>query len=98
MEEVSCIAAPRFCRKRLMKVSTERINFSILFPFVRLDGRVTRVGRTSLTVSVAIFLEEMYREGQEAVINGQFNFVVAYDDGRPCYCLINYSPDTSTNR
>lgn len=86
MDEVSFITATRFCRKRLVTVSTERINFQHPIPsgsIVELDGRVTRVGRTSLTVSVTIFLEDMYREGREEVINGQFNFVAVDDDGRP---------------
>ena len=86
MDEVAFITATRFCRKRLGTVSTERINYPHPIPsgsIVELVGRVTRVGRTSLTVSVTIFLEDMYHEGCEEVINGQFNFVAVDDEGRP---------------
>ncbi|AFH95356.1 TPA: acyl-CoA thioesterase [Providencia stuartii] len=86
MDEVSFITATRFCRKRLVTVSTEKINFTHPIPsgtIVELVGKVSRVGRTSLTVNVSIFLEDMYREGREEVIHGQFNFVAVDDNGKP---------------
>lgn len=86
MDEVSFITATRFCRKRLVTVSTEKINFTHPIPsgtIVELVGKVSRVGRTSLTVNVSIFLEDMYREGREEVIHGQFNFVPVDDNGKP---------------
>lgn len=86
MDEVSFIAATRFCRKRLVTVSTEKINFQHPIPsgtIVELTGIVTRVGRTSLTVTVTVWLENMYTDGREEVINGQFNFVAVDDDNQP---------------
>ncbi|VDY64605.1 Uncharacterized acyl-CoA thioester hydrolase HI_0827 [Shimwellia blattae] len=85
MDEVSFITATRFCRKRLVTVSTEKINFQTPIPsgsIVELVGRVSRVGNTSLTVTVTVFLESMYQDGSEAVINGQFNFVAVDDNGK----------------
>lgn len=86
MDEVSFITATRFSRKRLVTVSTEKINFTHPIPsgtIVELVGKVIRVGRTSLTVNVSIFLEDMYFEGREEVIHGQFNFVAIDDNGKP---------------
>ncbi|MGG4610144.1 acyl-CoA thioesterase [Providencia sp. Me31A] len=86
MDEVSFITATRFSRKRLVTVSTEKINFTHPIPsgtIVELIGKVIRVGRTSLTVNVSIFLEDMYSEGREEVIHGQFNFVAIDDNGKP---------------
>ncbi|WP_272520662.1 acyl-CoA thioesterase [Providencia sp. PROV223] len=86
MDEVSFITATRFSRKRLITVSTEKINFTHPIPsgtIVELVGKVIRVGRTSLTVNVSIFLEDMYSEGREEVIHGQFNFVAIDDNGKP---------------
>ena len=86
MDEVSFITATRFSRKRLVTVSTEKINFTHPIPsgtIVELVGKVIRVGRTSLTVNVSIFLEDMYSEGHEEVIHGQFNFVAIDDNGKP---------------
>ncbi|MEN3754155.1 acyl-CoA thioesterase [Mangrovibacter yixingensis] len=85
MDEVSFIAATRFCRKRLVTVSTEKINFKHPIPsgsIVELVGRVTRVGNTSLTVTVTIYLEQMYADGREEVIHGEFNFVAVDDNGK----------------
>lgn len=86
MDEVSFITATRFSRKRLVTVSTEKINFTHPIPsgtIVELVGKVIRVGRTSLTVNVSIFLEDMYSEGREEVIHGLFNFVAIDDNGKP---------------
>jgi acyl-CoA hydrolase len=86
MDEVSFVTATRFCRKRLVTVSTEKINFQNPIPsgsIIEMVGEVTRVGNSSLTVTVTVWLEDMYAEGREQVINGQFNFVAIDDDGKP---------------
>ena len=86
MDEVSFVTATRFCRKRLVTVSTEKINFQHPIPsgtIVELVGNVTRVGNTSLTVTVTVWLEDMYADDRKEVINGQFNFVAVDDDGKP---------------
>lgn len=81
-----------FSRKRLVTVSTEKINFTHPIPsgtIIELIGKVIRVGTTSLTVNVSIFLEDMYSEGREEVIHGQFNFVAVDDQGKPVKILDN---------
>ncbi|ACZ77349.1 MULTISPECIES: acyl-CoA thioesterase [Dickeya] len=86
MDEISFITATRFCHKPLVTVSTEKINFTTPIPsgtIVELVGQVSRVGRTSLTVDVSVYLEQMYAEGRTKVITGQFNFVAVNDEGRP---------------
>lgn len=86
------ITATRFSRKRLVTVSTEKINFTHPIPsgtIIELIGKVIRVGTTSLTVNVSIFLEDMYSEGREEVIHGQFNFVAVDDQGKPVKILDN---------
>ncbi|MGV3069400.1 hypothetical protein ACEE86_15375, partial [Proteus mirabilis] len=50
---------------------------------IEVVGGGIRVGRTGLTVNVSIFLEEMYAEGREEVIHGQFNFVAVDEHGKP---------------
>ncbi|MCI4235559.1 acyl-CoA thioesterase [Dickeya dianthicola] len=86
MDEISFITATRFCHKPLVTVSTEKINFTTPIPsgtIVELVGQVSRVGRTSMTVDVSVYLEQMYAEGRTKVITGQFNFVAVNDEGRP---------------
>lgn len=85
MDEVSFITATRFCRKRLVTVSTEKITFTRPIPsgtIIELVGQVSRVGRTSITVNVSIFLENMYADGREEVVHGQFNFVAVDDNDK----------------
>lgn len=86
MDEVSFMAATRFCRKRLVTVSTDRIDFSKAIPagsIIEAVARVERVGRTSLKVKVDIYLEHMYEEGRELAIQGRFTFVALDDDKKP---------------
>ena len=86
MDEVSFMAATRFCRKRLVTVSTDRIDFEKAIPsgsIIEAVAKVESVGRTSLKVKVEIYLEKMYEEGRELAIQGMFTFVALDDDKKP---------------
>src|SRR5690606_26849418 len=90
MEEVSFMAATRFCRKRLVTVSTDKIDFEKAIPsgsIIEAIARVESVGRTSLKVKVEIYLEHMYEEGRELAIQGRFTFVALDDDRKPVAVL-----------
>ena len=78
MDEVAFIAATRFSRKRVVTVSSNKIDFTKPIPagtIIELVGRVTHVGNTSLKVQVEIYIEEMYSDGREKAISGEFTFV-----------------------
>lgn len=86
MDEVSFMAATRFCRKRLVTVSTDRIDFEKAIPsgsIIEAVAKVASIGRTSLKVKVEIYLEKMYEEGRELAIQGMFTFVALDDDKKP---------------
>lgn len=86
MDEVSFMAATRFCRKRLVTVSTDKIDFSKAIPagsIIEAIGRVEKVGNTSVKVKVQIFLEDMYKEGRELAIEGSFTFVALDENKKP---------------
>lgn len=86
MDEVSFIAATRFCRLPLVTVSSDRIDFNHAIPagsIVELVGRVIKVGNTSLKVEVNIFVESMYADGREQAVSGVFSFVAIGDDKKP---------------
>lgn len=86
MDEVSFMAATRFCRKQLVTVSTDRIDFKKAIPsgsIIEAVARVESVGRTSLKIKVEIYLEHMYEEGRELAIQGMFTFVAIGDDKKP---------------
>ena len=86
MDEAAFIAATRFCRKALVTVSTDRIDFKEPIPagtFIELVAKVVKVGRTSLTVKVDICIENMYRDGQHQAISGEFKFVAIDENRKP---------------
>lgn len=90
MDEVAFITGTRFCRKRLVTVSSDRIDFTKPIPagtIVELVGKVEKVGRTSLKIGVEIFVEQMYEEHRELAIKGTFTFVAIDQDKNPIQVL-----------
>lgn len=90
MDEVAFIAATRFARKKVVTISSDRINFKVPIPagtIIELVGQVTKVGTTSMDVRVDIFLEEMYNTSRTKAITGTFTFVAVGDDKKPVSIL-----------
>ncbi|WP_167141988.1 acyl-CoA thioesterase [Pseudomonas sp. OTU750018] len=86
MDEVSFIAATRFCRLPLVTVSSDRIDFKHAIPagsIVELIGRVIKVGNTSLKVEVEVFVESMCNDARERAISGVFSFVAIDEQKKP---------------
>jgi acyl-CoA hydrolase len=86
MDEVAFIAATRFTRKKVVTVSSDKIDFKKPIPagtIIELIGRVTYIGSTSLKVRVEIFIEQMYTNEREKAITGTFTFVAIDDQKRP---------------
>lgn len=86
MDEAAFIAATRFTRLPVVTVSSDRINFNKPIPagtIVELVARVADIGRTSLKISVEIFVEQMYEEKRELAIQGQLTFVALGPDKKP---------------
>ncbi|MFA9290168.1 MAG: acyl-CoA thioesterase [Solirubrobacteraceae bacterium] len=86
MDEVAFITATRYTRQRVVTVSSDKINFNKSIPsgsLIELIGQVKRIGNKSITIDVTIYLEEMYSEKRESVINGQFTFVAIDEDKKP---------------
>lgn len=86
MDEVSFIAATRFCRLPLVTVSSDRIDFNHAIPagsIVELIGRVIKVGNTSLKVEVEVFVESMSSNDRERAITGVFSFVAIDEQNKP---------------
>lgn len=90
MDEVAFITATRFSRKRVVTVSSNRIDFSHPIPagtIIELVGQVSKVGTTSMEVSVDIYLEEMYTDLREKAISGSFTFVAIDENKKPISIL-----------
>lgn len=83
MDEVAFIAATRFTRKRMVTVSSSKVDFQKPIPhgtIIELIGKVIHIGNTSLKISVEIFIEEMYTKSREKAIEGEFTFVALDKD------------------
>ncbi len=86
MDEAAFICATRFSRKKVVTVSTDKINFTKPIPegsIVELIARVDTVGKTSCVVRVDIFMEDMYSSKRDKVVTGYFTFVAIGDTKKP---------------
>lgn len=86
MDEVAFITATRFSRQRVVTVSSDRIDFKQPIPagtFAEFIGKVVKIGNTSLQVHVEIYVENMYCEGREKAISGNFTFVALNENKEP---------------
>ncbi len=86
MDEVAFISATRFCRDRVVTVSSDRVDFTKPIPsgtLIELVGKVIRVGRTSIQVKVDLFVEEMYEESREKAVSGIFTMVCVDENKKP---------------
>jgi acyl-CoA hydrolase len=90
MDEVAFMTATRFSRKRVVTVSSDRIDFNMPIPagtIIELVGKVVHVGNTSMKVLVEIFIEEMYSDVREKAITGTFTFVAIDEHKKPVKIL-----------
>ncbi|HJU45758.1 MAG TPA: acyl-CoA thioesterase [Chitinophagaceae bacterium] len=86
MDEVAFITATRFSRKKVVTVSSDRIDFTRPIPagtLIELIGKVVHVGNTSLKVQVEIHIEQMYSNKREKAISGTFTFVAIDENKQP---------------
>ncbi len=86
MDEVAFITATRFSRKKVVTVSTDKIDFKQPIPagtIIELTGKIVHLGNTSLKVEVEIVIEDMYSFAREKAITGTFTFVAIDEDKRP---------------
>ncbi len=86
MDEVAFISATRFCRQRVVTVSSDRVDFKKPIPsgtLIELIGKVIRVGKTSIQVRVDLFVEEMYNDSREKAVSGIFTMVCVDENKKP---------------
>lgn len=86
MDEVAFIAATRFSRKKVVTISSDKIDFNEPIPagtIVELVAEVVDIGTTSLKVKVDLFQEEMYKDTpQRKSISGVFTFVALDENNK----------------
>ena len=84
MDEIAAITAARFGRCLFVTASLDRTDFHHPIPagaIVELVGRVTRLGRTSLQVTVEVQIEHL--NDRLHAVTGLFTMVAIGEDKRP---------------
>mgnify|MGYP002397525724 CR=1 FL=1 len=86
MDEVAYITATRFCRKKVVTVSTGKIEFKKPIPYgmiVELVGNVAYVGAVKLEINVQIYIEQKYDTTREKAVEGNFFFAAVDENNQP---------------
>lgn len=86
MDMAASIAATRLCRKTVVTVSTEKIDFKVPIregELIDLFARVVKVGRTSLTVEVEMWSEILLTGERKQCTTGVFVMVAVDEQMRP---------------
>lgn len=86
MDEVAFICATRFSRKKVVTISSDKVDFKLPIPagtLVELVANVVHVGKTSIQVGIDIFVEEMYSQERYKAVHGTFTMVAVDDNKQP---------------
>jgi acyl-CoA hydrolase len=86
MVEAAFITATRFTRKKVVTVSSDKIDFTKPIPagsLIELVGRVESLGKSSLKVRVELYIEQMYSEHRELAVTGVFTLVAINENKQP---------------
>lgn len=86
MDEAASIAALRCARGSVVTVATERIEFHVPIPsgaLVELEAQVIRIGRSSMTVAVELWAEDLRSGARVLATSGHFVMVAVDSEGRP---------------
>ncbi|MDY6800270.1 MAG: hotdog domain-containing protein [Bacteroidota bacterium] len=86
MDEVAYITATRFCRKKVVTVSTGKIDFKKPIPYgtiAELIGSIEKAGTVKLEINVKIFIEEKYTDTRTLAVEGNFIFAAVDDNNLP---------------
>jgi acyl-CoA hydrolase len=85
MDKVGSYAAIRRARKRCVTVRVGEVVFEVpikVGDLLEVVARVVRVGRTSLTVEVEVYRENL-RESKVLATKGNLTYVAVDDQGKP---------------
>lgn len=86
MDKLAFIVASRLARKPVVTATSDKVEFRSpvkegdLIEFV---GKITRVGRTSITVGIDMYSENLITGERKLCTTGKFVMVAVDQDGRP---------------
>lgn len=86
MDRLAYIVSSRFARKHMVTVASEKVEFRRPVregDLVELIGKVVRVGRTSVTVDIDMYSEDLLSGARQLCTTAEFVMVAVDDDGKP---------------
>lgn len=87
MAKAAFVAATRHARMAVVMARSDRVDFATpvrVGELLELTARVTRSGRSSMTVEVAATAGALTEQARRDVLRGRFEMVAVDDRGRPC--------------
>jgi len=86
MDRLAYIVSSRYARKHMVTVASEKVEFRHPVnegDLVELVGKIIRVGRTSVTVDIDMFSENLLSGARELCTTAEFIMVAVDGDGKP---------------
>ncbi|HEX7067532.1 MAG TPA: acyl-CoA thioesterase [Candidatus Limnocylindria bacterium] len=86
MDHAGWVAATRCARLNMVTVASDRVEFKVPVragQLVELVAKVSKVGRTSVTVGVDMYAEDVATGDRRLATSGSFVFVAIDHHGRP---------------
>ncbi|MFZ6179968.1 acyl-CoA thioesterase [Nannocystis pusilla] len=86
MDKAAFVAASRYARRTVVTASSERVDFHVPIrqgQLVELIARVVGTGRTSITVEVEVFAEDLLTGDRQLGTRGRFVLVALDAHGNP---------------
>lgn len=86
MDRLAFIVASRFARKPVVTACSDKVEFRAPVKegdLIELIGKIVRVGRTSVTVEIEMYAEDLLSGDRNLCTTGQFVLVAVGDDGHP---------------
>lgn len=86
MDKAASVAATRHARSAVVTARMDGVDFHTpirVGDAVALDAHVVKVGRSSMTIRVDVFRENMASGEQQLATTGFFVFVAVDEDGKP---------------
>ena len=86
MDKAAFVAASRYARRTVVTASSEKVDFHVPVrqgQLVELYTRIVATGRTSMTVEVDLYAEDLLTGDRQLGTRGRFVFVALDAHGRP---------------
>lgn len=86
MDKLAFIVASRYARMPIVTASSDKIEFRSpvkVGDLIELVGKISKIGRTSITISIDMYSENLITGDQNLCTTGKFVMVAVDEDGRP---------------